>query len=71
MTQLLVEVPEGELDFFNSLIEKFKYNSRVLEDEGEFSPELKALLDERLEEDETKYVSFRESHLELKKKYGI
>lgn len=71
MTQLLVEVPEGELDFFNSLIEKFKYNSRVLKDEGEFSPQLKALLDERLEEDESEYIPIEKANAFLEKKYGL
>ena len=40
-------------------------------DEGELSTDQKAVLDERLEEDEKTYISAEESISRLNKKYGI
>ena len=41
------------------------------EDDAELSAEMKAILDERLNEDEKTYISAEESISRLNKKYGI
>lgn len=45
----------------------------VEDDEGEegLSAEMKSILDDRLKEDETEYLSSNETLKQLKKKYGI
>ena len=67
------EIPTEILD---SIKAKFKSKPIIIivkenEDETELSSEMKSMLNDRLEEDETTYLTINESMDRLKNKYGL
>ena len=63
-------------NMIDSIKSKFKSKSITIIvkeniDEMELSDELKSILNERLHEDESTYLSAKESVMQLKKKYGL
>ncbi|MFZ4545396.1 MAG: hypothetical protein ACOYOA_15190 [Saprospiraceae bacterium] len=67
------EVNTDILDAIKAAFKSKPITIIVEEDDSQFglSTELKAVLDERLEEDENNYLSAEESIMQLNKKYGI
>ncbi|MFY8188527.1 MAG: hypothetical protein ACOVLC_11285 [Flavobacterium sp.] len=62
-------------DILDAIKANFKSKAIVItvetEEDYEISQELKDLLDERLEEDKSDYISAQQSVFELKQKYGL
>lgn len=71
MKQVILNIPEGEFDFFMKLVKKFKYTTTESED-FEISEETKQLVESRRETaKKDDYISITKSNQKLKKKYGL
>ncbi|MBP6557752.1 MAG: hypothetical protein KAX93_03150 [Flavobacterium sp.] len=65
MTQITLNIPDNELDFFLKLIEKFKYETII--NDFSMTQEMKNLLDDRRKTAEKEnFVSWEEAKKELK-----
>lgn len=74
MTQLTLNVPDKELDFFMTLVKKFKYqlvNENVANTDFVLSAQQLELLDKRSKTPIDKCISANDSLKQIKKKYGI
>lgn len=64
MTQITLNIPDNELDFFLKLIEKFKYETII--NDFSMTQEMKNLLDDRRKTAEKEnFVSWEEAKKEL------
>lgn len=69
VTQITLNIPDSELDFFMRLKSKFNYTTS--EESYVLTSEMKENLDERLEEDTDTYISSEKLSEEISKKYGV
>ena len=75
-TYYLKSAQEVSTDLLDSIKATFKSKSIIITVEeadcdDELSDEMKAILDERLMEDESNYITGEESIAQLKEKYGL
>jgi hypothetical protein len=66
-----VTIPENKEQFFQEFLELIGANYEKDNQDFFITNEQKKILDERLKEDKTNFVSARESLGKLRKKYGI
>lgn len=66
-----VSIPENKQEFFQEFLELIGANYEKNKDDFSISNEQKKILDERLKEDKTNFVSARESLSQLRTKYGL
>lgn len=66
-----VSIPENKQEFFQEFLELIGANYEKNKDDFSISKEQKKILDERLKEDKTNFVSARESLSQLRTKYGL
>lgn len=74
MTQVILNIPDKELDFFMTLVQKFKYQlvaDNVSNDGFELSKQQMALLDKRSKTPIDSCISATDSLKQLKKKHGL
>lgn len=71
MTQILLNIPDSELEFFMKLIEKYNYKMTQYPDSA-ITEEDKKLVDYRaITAKEEDYLKVSESNEKLKNKYGF
>jgi hypothetical protein len=66
-----VIIPDNKQQFFQEFLELIGANYEQNNQEFFISDEQKKILDERLKEDKTSFISARESLSQLRKKYGL
>lgn len=66
-----VSIPENKQEFFQEFLELIGANYEKNKDDFSISNEQKKILDERLKEDKTNFVSARESLSQLRTKNGL
>ena len=66
-----VSIPENKQEFFQEFLELIGANYEKNKDDFSISKEQKKILDERLKEDKSNFVSARESLSQLRTKYGL
>ncbi|WP_310377423.1 hypothetical protein [Flavobacterium sp.] len=66
-----VLIPDNKQQFFQEFLELIGANYEKNNEEFFISDEQKKILDERLKEDKTNFVSARESLSQLRKKHGV
>lgn len=74
MAQVILNIPDKELDFFMTLVQKFKYqlvDDNVSSDGFVLSKQQMALLDKRSKTPIDNCISAADSLKQLKKKHGI
>ena len=69
MTQVTINIPDDELDFFLNLMKKFNYSAS--ENQFALTSEIKRILDERLNEDTETYIPNEELIADINKRYGL
>jgi len=71
MKQVILNIPDKELDFFMKLIEKFKYKTSETPNFN-IPEEVQQLVDDRRKSAKvTDYVTRNQLNTKLKKKYGF
>jgi hypothetical protein len=63
MTQIILNIPENEVDFFMKLIDKFKYESTITD--FSITPEMKNILDERRKTPKENFIPWEEAKKQL------
>lgn len=74
MTQVILNIPDKELDFFMTLVQKFKYqlvDDNASDDGFVLSKQQIALLDKRSKTPIENCITGSDSLKQIKKKYGI
>lgn len=66
-----VLIPDNKQQFFQEFLELIGANYEKNNEEFFISDEQKKILDERLKEDKTNFVSAREALSQLRKKHGV
>lgn len=66
-----VLIPDNKQQFFQEFLELIGANYEKNNEEFFISDEQKIILDERLKEDKTNFISARESMSQLRKKQGL
>lgn len=71
MTQITLNIPDKELDFFLNLVKKFKY--KTVQQEGIYiSPEQMKMVDQRRKSaKKSDFISKEDANKKLKAKYGF
>ncbi|MBC7388355.1 MAG: hypothetical protein H7329_04020 [Opitutaceae bacterium] len=69
MTQITLQIPDDELDFFLKLVQKFNYETEI-DMPLELCKQQKDLLDHRRSK-ESVFLSVYEANLKIKQKYGF
>lgn len=71
MTNYNVLIPSNKEQFFQEFLELIGANYEKNSQEFLISDEQKKILDERINEDKTNFISARESLAQLRTKYGL
>lgn len=71
MTEYNVFIPDNKQQFFQEFLELIGGNYEKNNETFFISNEQKKILDERLKEDKTNFISARESLSQLRKEYGL
>lgn len=74
MTQVILNIPDKELDFFMTLVQKFKYqlvDDKDSNDSFVLSKQQIALLDKRSKTPIENCISASDSLKQIKKKHGV
>lgn len=66
-----VSIPENKQEFFQEFLELIGADYEKNNRDYNLSDAQKKMLDERLEEDKTKFIAARESLIQLREKYGL
>ena len=66
-----VSIPENKQEFFQEFLELIGANYEKNNEDFSINNEQKKILDERLKEDKSNFVSARESLSQLRTKYGL
>ena len=66
-----VAIPDHKQQFFQEFLELIGANYEKNNQDFSLSDEQKKILDQRLDEDKTSFVSARESLSQLRQKYGL
>ena len=69
MTQIVLNVPDNELDFFMKLIRKFNY--KTVNEDFSLTSDMKNILDERLQENTSTYVPAKEALNKIRSQNGL